>query len=440
MQVEQFDMVYCEGWDPEARAIAGPIRPAEARRRDDAGEEYAILVLGGSRPRALIEISWRHYSCVVWGFDDNVRRVLKRDFRRLDEQRVLFLVEETEWNYPEPAQPEFGSEAPRQVARTRLGSSGNQVLISTEQGQRSVDASRAALTRVAPSFGEWLHLLVEDDAGRETGAMRMPPADDPLAQLAALSGQEVMWRMKPVLPGDGSGSRLVERFPPPLGVATKPATGPNWSPPRPMQPDARILDLTRPQQEVLLRDERLLVESHRAGLLRLPTGRVVACAPDDYFLAERQPFTVAVPPGNYDLVLRVARGSDELGFDPRVAAAGIAIGEERAVTWELALLPGEDPRLLRDGEAYCFGVDGGTACFMDAAAVHRVAGMYREDDHPLRDGEVAGVRTAGVDEPESGANVLAFESGWGDGCYPVWIGRTESGDVVSFVADMRLFA
>jgi hypothetical protein len=303
-----------------------------------------------------------------------------------------------------------------------------------------VDASRPALTRDLPDFGDWRPLLFAGEAEEEAGAARMSAGDDPLAVLAHVSGAEDIWRMKPILPQRRSDVRLVERFPPPAGIAVTPAAEPTWFPPRPMQPDARILDLTASEESVLLRGERLTVESHAAGWLRLPTGGVVTCAPDDYFVAQREPYTVSVPPGSYEFVLRVARGSDSPGLDPRVAAAGIVLRKERAASWELAVVPGEDPRLLRDGEAYCFGVDGGTACFLDASAVQWIAGLCRENNDSLREGQVAGVRVADAEDQESGANVITFASGWGDGCYPVWIGRTGSGEVACFVADMRLFA
>ena len=39
----------------------------------------------------------------------------------------------------------------------------------------------------------------------------------------------------------------------------------------------------------------------------------------------------------------------------------------------------------------------------------------------------------------SGANLIAYHSGGGDGHYPVWIGRTAVGDVACFVADLLTY-
>jgi hypothetical protein len=39
-----------------------------------------------------------------------------------------------------------------------------------------------------------------------------------------------------------------------------------------------------------------------------------------------------------------------------------------------------------------------------------------------------------IDE-RTGGNLIMVESGWGDGYYPTFIGRTESGEVACFVTD-----
>ena len=120
-----------------------------------------------------------------------------------------------------------------------------------------------------------------------------------------------------------------------------------------------------------------------------------------------------------------------------VVAARLLVREEPVASWELALRPGQDPRLLNDGEFYGFGVDAGMACLVDADGAGYLAAIADDDDR-YHDTYV----NAGWDQsielidPASGANASAFRSGLGDGAYPVWLGRTSAGEVACFVADM----
>ncbi|WP_447008145.1 DUF4241 domain-containing protein [Saccharothrix isguenensis] len=55
----------------------------------------------------------------------------------------------------------------------------------------------------------------------------------------------------------------------------------------------------------------------------------------------------------------------------------------------------------------------------------------------LYETQVTGIPAGGsveVREPESGATLVAFGSGWGDGMYPRWVGRTADGGIACFVA------
>jgi hypothetical protein len=36
--------------------------------------------------------------------------------------------------------------------------------------------------------------------------------------------------------------------------------------------------------------------------------------------------------------------------------------------------------------------------------------------------------------------MVVWSSGWGDGCYPTWIGYDADGAVACFIADMLLFS
>ncbi|MFJ5307830.1 DUF4241 domain-containing protein [Streptomyces sp. NPDC088350] len=179
------------------------------------------------------------------------------------------------------------------------------------------------------------------------------------------------------------------------------------------------------------------------GQLWLPTGQVVACDP---FVClgggEAEPFTVAVAPGHYRVeaaVATITHRDEPPSDDPhlRVAAARLVIRDEPTTTWELALQPGQDLTELTEDEFYGYGVDAGTGCFYDAS----VDGSFPEcegDEGPLwdafeKDGHAPGPYL--VTSPSTGHTLAAFGSGWGDGAYPTWIGRTAAGEVTCFVTD-----
>ncbi|MER7641919.1 MULTISPECIES: DUF4241 domain-containing protein [unclassified Streptomyces] len=179
------------------------------------------------------------------------------------------------------------------------------------------------------------------------------------------------------------------------------------------------------------------------GRLWLPTGQVVACDP---FVClgggEVEPFTVTVEPGRYRVEAAVATLTqpDEPPADEphlRIAAARLVIRDEPTTTWELALQSGQDLADLTEDEFYGYGVDAGTGAFYDAS----VDGSFPEcegDEGPLWDAFEEHGHAPGpylVTSPSTGHTLAAFGSGWGDGAYPTWIGRTASGDVTCFVTD-----
>jgi hypothetical protein len=174
-----------------------------------------------------------------------------------------------------------------------------------------------------------------------------------------------------------------------------------------------------------------------AGVLHLPTGRLVAADPSwlpSWQRLDIAPYTAAVSPGTYPLTLALVESST----DRRVAAAKLAIHDEPVVAWEMALRPGQDPAALRDGEAYTVGVDVATIALFDAVALPAMAKRTEEDPHSYY--VTAADRPVELADPASGANLIAFETGWGDGAYPVWVGRTPAGAVACFVVDMAMLA
>jgi Protein of unknown function (DUF4241) len=412
---ERLDVRYCEGWDPHSRAMVAPLPIAAVRHRDVRGEQYAVLLGIMQRPRVLIEVSWQHHYAAVWFFDGLLRRAAKHEFRRLTGDR-LFLVLSTEWQYTAPEQVEFDATA--HVRSRRLSPDGTGL-----QTDRYPPGSQWALQETSlkepvdrlwepvPRFGDWASLARRN-------------RDQPLLlALVEHPGPEADVQ-------DGDAGLPPERRP--------------WRPPVPLQP-SDLDAMFRPGMRYALpggnkadKIHEVVVEVRQAGQLQLSSGRLVVADPA-WLDTTLEPFTVAVDPGVYPVILAVIRFKDGPAHR-RVAAARLLVRTEPVATWELALRPGQDPRMLGDNELFGFAVDSGTACLHDAAATAVMAGMITDaawdgfvdahGDKLLRNYPVE------VIDPGSGANLIAFQSGWGDGYYPTWIGRTAAGQVAGFVADM----
>jgi hypothetical protein len=142
-------------------------------------------------------------------------------------------------------------------------------------------------------------------------------------------------------------------------------------------------------------------------------------------------------------------GADGGHRDTRVAAARLEIRDEPVATWELALLPGEDTEDLDDGELFGYPVDGGTGCFVDAQtfqaageeedfAVQVAASIWHRPQAPVGSVPQRAPITMSVGNDEHA--VVVFDTGWGDGNYSTWIGRTADGDVACFLTDFQVLA
>lgn len=191
------------------------------------------------------------------------------------------------------------------------------------------------------------------------------------------------------------------------------------------------------------RDERAVyvIEPHTVADVVLPTGHLVGCDPLSG-APGAEPFAIAVPAGVYELRAWVAvLRSDGAEWQRRVAALQLVTRDEPAARWAPALLPGQDPSALEADAFFGYSVDAGTGTLADAVAVRalaewdheRIEEVYLPAGYPS--GPVPGGAISAVTDEQTGANVVAVSSGWGDGTYPTFIGYTAAGAVGSFVTD-----
>jgi hypothetical protein len=187
--------------------------------------------------------------------------------------------------------------------------------------------------------------------------------------------------------------------------------------------------------------ETIKLHQHTLGELIVTTGQIVAC--DPLAIPEMPPFADTVPLGRYSVIVSVAEWPDG---DQRVAFALLRLGERPIARWEIAVPQGRTLSSLKLGHIFVYPVDSGTGCFMDLDAARALlaraeqAAARQEDNEELFDAlKKTYVNTWSwtvlVLDEVTGANVIAFSSGWGDGSYPTFWGYDADGQQVALVTD-----
>ncbi|WP_052714018.1 DUF4241 domain-containing protein [Streptomyces katrae] len=398
---------YAQGWDPESRAVWRTLSVGEARERDAAGLPYVVVyrTAGRHSPLEVRLVSWRDHHVGLWVYDDMGRRTYDLDLRLLDDPARLFHRYSVAWHYPDQETAEFDPKGPRVIldlfpdgrGRRREEPRGYATSADLREAQRWVDR---------PAFGEWPLLSARVHGFTE------PPVFE-AAEVA-----------------DGDGGE---------------APASCWRPPRPAQP-GRIGELFRPGVRVTdgYHPEQTVVEPRRVGTVHVPSGLLaISGLFTDH---ENGPhITVPIPPGEYVLdEARVAYGYHCEWRDAEVettdpTAVRLLLSETPAASWEMALGADDDLRIFIEKQIAGFDTDGATGCFADAGSFESLLSLFERgliDGEPdlhgyedLTDGSMFIHRTW---DSATGGELMAFAT-TGDGAYPVWLGRSEAGELVSVV-------
>ncbi len=191
--------------------------------------------------------------------------------------------------------------------------------------------------------------------------------------------------------------------------------------------------------------ERYTLHVHTMGELVVTSGHILACDPELMF--ETPSFADTVPPGRYPVILSVAEMPSR---DQRVAYALLRLSEHAAVRWEMAAPQGQTLRALKPGEAFGYSVDFGTGCFMDIDVPRELVAQeaartditdesaqfyVRLDDMQHKTYLPTWSWADLVVDETTGANIITFSSGWGDGYYPSYWGYDAADQRVALVTD-----
>ncbi|WP_411105150.1 DUF4241 domain-containing protein [Streptomyces sp. cmx-4-9] len=411
---------YARAWDLEARVPWRPISVEEARERDLAGLPYVVVyrTAGREAPLEVRLVSWRDHHVGLLVYDVQGRRTCELDMRLLDSQMRLLPRYTVCWKYTGPDMTEFDQACPRVTVELFPDGRGRR----TEEPRGKLGGAHITVPQLRederwverPVFGEWPLL-----SARFHGVAEAPVFE--FAQAAPTAD-------------DYSGH------------APAPATC--WHPPRPAQPGP-IGELFRPGVRVTdgYHPEMMVVEPRCIGTLRVPSGLLAVSGPDiDH--ADGPHVTVRVPPGEYVLDEARARHTYHCEWEQRevtrtdTLAVRLLVSEAPAVSWEMALRPKDDLRLFIENQISGFVTDGATGCFADAGAWEPLLallekGMIKADPDPDLDPDAyeefsESMYLLRTRDRASGGELAAFAT-TGDGTYPVWVGRTEAGQVAGVV-------
>ncbi|MEU6986427.1 DUF4241 domain-containing protein [Streptomyces sp. NPDC046324] len=403
---------YAQAWDLETRVPWRPISVEQARERDAAGLPYVVVYRASGReaPLEVRLVSWRDHYVGLWVYDAQGRRTYDLDMRLLDDPTRLLRRSEVRWHYTGPEMAEFDEACPRITVELFPDGKGRRE--EEPQGRRG--GSCTTVPRVGdderwaerPAFGEWPLFSARSHGLTE------PPVFEITEPAAAAA----------------DGSR---------GAPTT-----CWHPPRPAQP-CPIGELFRPGVRVTdgHHPEMTIVEPRRIGTLRVPSGLLAVSGPD--IDREGPHITVPVPPGEYVLEEAQARHSYHCEWERSgvtrtdTMAVRLLVSEAPATTWEMALRPEDDLRLFIENQISGFDTDGATGCFADAGAWEPLLALFDRgliQGDPDLDPDVYedisdSMYLLRTRDRASGGELVAFAT-TGDGTYPVWVGRSEAGEVV----------
>jgi len=175
--------------------------------------------------------------------------------------------------------------------------------------------------------------------------------------------------------------------------------------------------------------------------LNVPTGEIIAS--DLFFGTLTQPLVRRVPPGQYPVSLSLMRENTQAWES--VAAAKIQFLSAQPVSWELALIPGQDLSSLKPGEIFGYAGDSGTGSFASPASAQALTSKLDQDqdytDEINKASEVhstTGSWASLIPDPTTGHNIVFFASGYGDVFHASYWGLDQRGQAVCLITDFTL--
>lgn len=191
--------------------------------------------------------------------------------------------------------------------------------------------------------------------------------------------------------------------------------------------------------------ESPLLETYEAGEIHISSGKIVAS--DALITPDKSAFNQEFPKGDFTVLIHKERQSGCIAY------AEIVFDENHlAEKWALALCDDQNTKDLKEGEIFGYPVESGMGSFMDKDAQNALnqleqelfhkkgadfMGIYEEFFHShFFDGKGA-IDQFAVLKPYDNKkeNIVAFETGYGDGFYASYIGYSFNNKPVKLISE-----
>ncbi|MGS0749065.1 DUF4241 domain-containing protein [Halpernia sp. GG3] len=176
--------------------------------------------------------------------------------------------------------------------------------------------------------------------------------------------------------------------------------------------------------------DNILIDTYEAEDLHITSGKLIAC--DPVITNDKTPFLTKFPTGDFPVLIHKEKESNCIAY------VEVTFSKNKIKNWELALCENQHLKDLAEGEVFGYPGKSGMGCLMDLDAqivlnnlettLYRrkgddYMGIYEEFFHPYfydTDGITNQFALVKADN-EKRENMIAFETGYGEGFYASYI-------------------
>ena len=191
--------------------------------------------------------------------------------------------------------------------------------------------------------------------------------------------------------------------------------------------------------------ENPLLETYEVGNIHISSGFIVAS--DPLISPDHSAFNQEFPKGDFQVLVHKERESNCIAY-----AESVFDKNQLAENWTLALCGDQNLEDLKEGEIFGYPVESGMGSFMDKDAQNALnnleqdlfhkkgadfMGIYEEFFHAHFFDEKGAIDQFAILKPydKESENLVAFETGYGEGFYASYIGYSKDNQVVKLITE-----